>query len=145
MRAFNHRLSSIAVIILMLGFFQCANTYKLDKVAPTKFKDVYFQKWNAGIQEGGSGVNVFIKVEDESVALDSVYFRGKGTKLIVYPNNSILHIGKFTPQNNSTIPFKLKDDECVLSYSKGKKIHYFKISKIKEREILNYPSSPPNN
>ena len=142
MRVYSKTLFILLLIIATLSFSQCASTYKLDKVAPTKFKDVYFQKWNAGIQEGGSGINVFIKTEDKSVTPDSVYFRGKGTRLIVYPNNLVLHIGRFTALNTSSIPFNLKEDECIVSYLKNKKVHYYKISNIREHTIVNYPSTP---
>ena len=143
MRVYNQTLFILLLIIALLSFSQCASTYKLDKVAPTKFKDVYFQKWNAGIQEGGSGINVFIKTEDKSVTLDSVYFRGKGTRLIAYPNNLLLHIARFTALNSSSIPFpfNLKEDECIVSYLKNRKVHYFKISNIREHTTLNYPST----
>lgn len=134
----------------MLCFFQCANTKQLRKEAPTEFEDAYFQKWNSGIKEGGSGINVFIKTKDTSVILDSVYFRGKRTKLQINANNSTLYVGQFRSKANDDsnnalkIPFKLEDDECVISYFQDESVYYYKIMNIAERESINYPSLPSN-
>lgn len=126
---------------------------KLEKNSPTELENVYYQKWNAGTQEGGSGVNVFIKIKDASVTLDSLYFRGQVTELKVKPNNHLLYVGRFKSnisasndksQESSDFPFELKDNEGVISYFKDNKVRYFKISNIEQRVTINYPSSPSN-
>ena len=153
MKSFSYISPSSIALILVLCFFQCASTKELEKEPPTEFEDVYYQRWNAGIEEGGSGINVFIKTIDTSVALDSIYFLGKGAQLHVDPKNASLYVGRFKYRPdlsneatviNSDIPFKLNDDECIISYFEGKKIHYYKISNIEEREPIHYPSTSPN-
>ena len=59
MKTLKHLVSSILILILISSVFQCGSTQKLEKNAPTEFLDIYYQRWNAGIKEGGSGVNVF--------------------------------------------------------------------------------------
>jgi hypothetical protein len=139
-------LKHISALTFILSLFHCSSIPKIQKNAPTEFEDVYFQKWNAGIQEGGSGVNIFIKAKDESVALDSVYFRANVAKLIVQPNDSKIYVGRITSKTSSSvIPFSLEPNECVISYLVNDEVLYYKISGVKEKETINYPSSPPNN
>ena len=42
-------------------------------------------------------------------------------------------------------PFKLENNEAVLSYEYNNKMHYYKIANIEEKEMIAYPSSNPNN
>lgn len=149
----------------MASFSQCSSAQKLQTKAPTQFGDVYCQTWVAGIKGGGSGINIFIPVMDKTIQLDSVYFRGKATKLEVNSSETPLYIGRFKtgfnehkdiimssdsneeygnklPEKAVKIPFDLKDDECVVSYIKDNKTLYYKISNVQQKEPLNYPSAP---
>lgn len=157
-----------AMLILTASFSQCSTAQKLQKEAPLTYDEVYSQRWIAGIQGGGSGVNLFIPVTSQSeIVLDSVYFRGQASKLEIRKDTA-LYIGRFQsefnqpkqdivlssdqkeeynnqlPKKSVEIPFELKDDECVVSYQKGDKTLYFKISGITQKAPLNYPSTPPN-
>lgn len=157
----------VVMLVLTASFSQCSSAQKLQERAPTQFGDVYCQSWTAGVQGGGSGINIFIPTLDNTVVFDSVYFRGKATKLEVKPNNKQLYIGRFItdtnqpkdiilssdsseeyenqmPKKQQTIPFDLKDDECIVSYIKDEQILYYKITNIEQKEPINYPSAPPN-
>ena len=138
-------LKQISVLALTLSVLNCASSdTKLQSKAPTTFENVYYQKWNAGTQEGGSGINVYLQSKKSSVQLDSIYFRGHKAKLQPDANNSLLYVGRFKSNDNtSNLPFKLEDDECVVSYVKANKVRYFKISNLNERKSLNYPSASP--
>jgi hypothetical protein len=159
----------IVMLILMASFSQCSTAQKLQKEAPTQFGDVYCQKWTAGIQGGGSGINLFIPIADKSIQLDSAYFRGKSVKLEVKETKEgVIYIGRFKtefnepkeiiissdpkqeyanklPVKQEEIPFELKDDECVVSYIQEDKPMYYKISNVRQQEPLNYPMAPSNN
>ena len=151
----------------MTNFSQCSSSQKLQEKAPAMFGDVYFQRWNAGVQGGGSGINLFIPVADTNIVLDSVYFRGKSAKLETKPTDTSLYVGRFKTEFNQPkdivmssnpldeynnplpiqkekIPFTLKDSECVVSYKDGQTTKYFKIENIIEKEAINYPSAPNN-
>ncbi len=162
------RISFLAIMLLiMASLSQCSSAQKLQNDAPSAFGSVYFQTWIAGVSGGGSGLNIFIPVTDSSVRLDSVYFRGSVSKLEVKPSNPTLHIGRFNtglnqanaiilssnpkeeytntlPKVTPGIPFELKDNECVVSYTQEGKVFYYKISNVIQKAAVNYPSAPPN-
>ena len=149
----------------MLGFSQCSSTKELQSEAPITIGKVFYQKWIAGIEGGGSGLNIFIPVNDTSIALDSVFFRGKAAKLETKPQNQSLYIGRFISQFNKRrdlimssdsiaeygnklpiveqkIPFELQSNECVVSYIDGQKTKYFKINNVVEKASLHFPMAP---
>ncbi len=163
-------LNRIFVVLLMLGimlsFSQCSSAQKLQEKAPTAFGEVYCENWVAGVQGGGAGTNIFIPVEDTSIVLDSVYFRGKAVKLQTKPQNTKVFIGYFTsdfnapkpdmvmsadtkeeygnklPKKETKIPFELKDNACVVSYKDGTTTKYFKIENVVEKASIPRPSAP---
>jgi len=165
------KMKSILQLLLMLvaltGFSQCSSTRALQDNAPLEIGEVYFQKWIAGVEGGGSGINLFIPTSKSTIKLDSVYFRDKGVKLESRAIDGVLYIGRFksefnqrkdmiissepnaefenpVPRIKQKIPFKLKDDQCVISYKEGNKTRYFKIESIAEKRLVQYPSAPPN-
>ncbi|MFD1062528.1 hypothetical protein ACFQ1Q_04660 [Winogradskyella litorisediminis] len=151
----------LCLALLTVSFSQCASTMKLEKEAPTTFGETYYQNWVAGVQGGGSGINVFIEVNSKSIQLDSIYFRGNIAKLQTKPSNKQMYIGRFSTEANKSLyetlsksdvklqdedfPFKLDNSECVVSYSEDGKQKYFKISNLKEKPLEALPmSAPPN-
>jgi hypothetical protein len=151
----------LSLAIISVSFSQCASTMKLQKEAPTIFGEVYCQSWVAGVKGGGSGTNIFIETQSNDLVLDSVYFRGKVSKLETKPGNKRLFIGRFLSTSNTEkynfestssdkgndedFPFTLVDSECVVSYTIDGKINYFKLGNIIERHTDALPmSSLPN-
>ncbi|MDU8884617.1 hypothetical protein RXV94_00495 [Yeosuana sp. MJ-SS3] len=153
---------------ILLSFSHCSSAQNLQDNAPVELGEVYYQKWVAGIQGGGSGINLFVNLveNNQNVIFDSVYFRGKSVKLGTNSSNNSF-VGRFStvlnrkpdvilsdkPQGEfgnqvpiipKSIPFNLKDNECVISYKENNRIKYFKIKKIKEKPTLSYPSTPQN-
>jgi len=144
MKIFRNILVFSLLLACVVTLVQCSSIPKLEKNRPLTFETVYYQKWNAGTQEGGSGINVYLQSKKSSVQLDSIYFRGHKAKLQPDANNSLLYVGRFKSNDNtSNLPFKLEDDECVVSYVKANKVRYFKISNLNERKSLNYPNASP--
>ena len=151
----------------MVSFSQCSTAQKLQDTAPAKLGQAYCQTWVAGIQGGGSGINIFIPIEDATMVLDSVYFRENAAKLEVKPQeNGRLFVGRITTSFNShneptlngsdsmakkevktqtsKIPFELKEDECVISYTEGTTVKYFKITNVVEKASTPMMSAPLN-
>ena len=148
----------------MSSFSQCSSSKSLDKKAVVEIENAYCQAWTAGVEGGGSGMNLFLPVTDTSVELDSVYFRGRAAKLewkkevkqyvgrfktevnpkkdIVMHEDSRQEYGNELPKIESKIPFELKEDECVISYKKRDRTRYFKIGNIIEKQGIAYPSAP---
>jgi hypothetical protein len=157
----------ILILLVMASFSQCSSSKKLQKKAPLTLDQVYYQKWIAGLEGGGAGLNIFIPTGDASIKLDSVYFRGKAAKLEVNNLNRTIYIGRFIsdfnkkkdlimsnepnaefgnvmPKIPQKIPFVLKDNECIISYKDGKITKYFKVNNVIEKNLIPYPSAPPN-
>jgi len=164
-----HILNIFFASTIVILFSQCSSAQKLQENMPFNIDEVYSQKWIAGVQGGGSGINVFLKLKDNNhnVVFDSIYFRGKGAKLETNPDRNFC-VGRFsTPFNKKQDvilsdkpkgefgneapiipkkpPFDLKDSECVISYKENNSTKYFKIEKIKEKQMVSYPSPPPPN
>ncbi|MBT8303848.1 MAG: hypothetical protein KJP09_05200 [Bacteroidia bacterium] len=157
--------SLIILPMIMFSFSQCSSQKKLQETAPVKLSKAYCQTWVAGARGGGSGINIFIPVEtapDKKIVLDSVYFRGRSAKLETKPQNDTLYIGRFLtkvnekydlvmssdpkqeygnkrPEDTEKIPFELKMNECVVSYTEGKKTKYFKIDEVEEKAAIPPP------
>ncbi|NRA93632.1 MAG: hypothetical protein HRU26_13300 [Psychroserpens sp.] len=132
------------------------------------FENVYAQKWVAGVKGGGSGINVFIPVMENSIMLDSIYFRGQVAKLHFNKDPQPMYIGRFLTDFNQKadmilstdmkeesknrnlplkqkLPFELLGNECVVSYSEGGKTMYYKITDIEIKDPAHYPSAPGGN
>lgn len=158
----------ILISIVLTGFTNCSSAQKLEKQVSFKIGEVYFQHWVAGIKGGGSGVNIFIPIDnlENNIQLDSVHFRGKAAKLEFKPNSPTLFIGRFMsltnrdsdiimsgkpeeeygnqlPEQTKKSPFELEQNECVISYIRDGKSRYFKIGNIIEKKAEFYPSAPP--
>ncbi len=117
----------------------------------------------AGVQDGGSGTNIYFNIDniEPSTSINEIYFRNKRTKAIHASENQF--IGYYKNHENRDVimdsnpnkeaknippkpfPFKLTENEAVLSYVFKGKDYYFKISKISEKQILAYPQANPNN
>ncbi len=166
MKTFKSINTVLLLAFILFGFSQCSSTKKMQTEAPTAIGKVYFQKWVAGIKGGGSGLNIYIPVGDPSIKMDSVYFRGKSTKLTPKYEEENIFVGKFISTHNQEVdlvmnsdpkaeygnkkiieevklPFELKDSDCVISYKEGNKTKYFKIENVVEKALIAYPSAPP--
>lgn len=165
----------IITAFLSLVLTQCKSSKQVNKESVTNEKEmkleaqgditvgqVYFQKWVAGREEGGSGINIFFPdlINKNNFTIDSVYFRnmvgkimnGKASyfaslsasnKDIIMSNEPNAEYGNTMPNNSEAFPFQLKDNECVISYIDGNEIKYYKIENIVEKETQYMPSAPP--
>lgn len=152
----------LMLVIIMASFSQCSSTYKLENNSPIVFGETYCKKWVSGVAEGPSGLDIFIETKDNDIQLDSVYFRGKGTKLKSIASNNLLYVGKFVsastkkkdliissdisqeytneaPEIPTKIPFELKRNECVVSYRLNGKIKYYKLTNVIEKHSTDIP------
>jgi hypothetical protein len=165
-----HVLFLLTIPFLLLSFSNCggAKTNNKQKTfvgnPPFKIANAHYQKWVAGVQGGGSGINVFITLSDvdKDVVVQDIYFR----KHILEAKNSIQkpneYIGYLINKNNRNVvmdrdpvkeaqntpskpfPFQLADNEAVISYWFGGKKNYYKISNLAEKELIPYPKANPN-
>jgi hypothetical protein len=155
----------LMLALIMASLSHCSSAQKLQKEAPTTFGETYYKQWVSGVAEGPSGLNIFIELTDESIQLDSVYFRGKVAKFEVKPANKLLFIGRFinestekrdmimnsntaqeygnkAPKIETNNPFNLGQNECVVSYKHNGKTKYYKLNNIVKKESIAIPMSP---
>lgn len=150
-------------IILQCSSSKNASEYNLEKTNPIQFEEPYFQSWIAGIQGGGSGINLYLPSNDTTLKLDSVYFRGMISKVKIINTGYISHFktnlnqrddiimsdeenaeyGNQLPSKDERLPFQLKDNECVISYTEDDITKYFKVINLIEVPIALYPSTAP--
>ncbi|NRD22126.1 hypothetical protein HNV10_02665 [Winogradskyella litoriviva] len=144
--------NTIATLLVVLLFNHCSSVPKLQKDAPKALKEVYYQKWNSGLKNGDSGIDLYVKLRDNNIVLDLVYFRGQVSRFKNSQHDSTLFIAQFNSQikkpislkDSSLSSFQINDNECVIRYSrqKNKTQLYYKISNIKIQETINYPIYP---
>ena len=156
-------ISAIILLSITTGCGTCKmekESFVLTQNTPFTVKNSYCQKWVAGIKEGGSGLNIYAIINDisEGVTLKKFYFRGKSVdvktskdpifkgnyinKSVIMGNNSIIEATNTPPKIS---PFKLENNEAVLSYDYNNKVYYHKILNIEEKQIIAYPSMAPDN
>lgn len=156
--------------ILLFGLSNCGGAQNSDKMRefvqnpPFKIAEAYYQNWVAGIEEGGSGINVHIVFEvlDADVEVQNIYFKNhileaKGNvnepnQFVGYLRNEnksevIMDSDPFKEAQNSpkkTYPFDLEINEAVVEYWYGAKKNYYKISGLSQKELIPYPQANPN-
>jgi len=152
-------MKSIKLLILICAatsFSQC-KTIKLSKTAPFIITGATYHNWVGG-QLGVSGINLIIGVEnDAKITFNKIYFQNKivdarieerkGKKYVIANISTsnreeliIVEEGAMKKQKKEPepIPFTLEPNEAVIKYMVGKKIYYYKVSKIKKRDTVFY-------
>ena len=160
------------IVLIFITFFltQTCNKKKsenqiLDQL-PSELENVYFQKWVAGQEESGSGTHFFIQFKTafpENIKIKKVYFQGQESDLQSEDDNiftanftnkpkqdRILHVDSEKEFRNkppviSKSKYNLESNEAILEFEKDQKTFIFKLQKIKQKELLAYPSAKPRN
>ncbi|MEJ6791681.1 MAG: hypothetical protein QNK89_02805 [Lacinutrix sp.] len=133
-----------------------------EKEMPMIINNAYFQRWVAGQEAGGSGINIYFPelINASNYKLISVYFRSmvgdiqsgkamyfanlKSNKSdLVMSNEKNAEYGNTTPTALEPFPFELKDNECIISYIDNGETKYFQVYNIAEKVAEYYPSAPP--
>jgi len=169
----SNRMKFTTSLILGLVFLSIVNcktsqesVVQFQSTAPLEITAPYYNSWIAGVQGGGSGVNVFLPLkENGNIVIDSLHFRGEKTAV---ETRDKLIVGRFRHSTNTQkdiimssnpqdeyknkrdlirepSPFNLAQNDCVVSYSVNGNRLYYKISNLKKEESMAYPSSPPKN
>jgi len=107
-------------------------------------------------------------VNKKTIVLKAFFYRGKTVALKdISTNNNGLYVAAFVnliqtkkptilhedhkkeagnepPQLQEKIPFELKNNEGVISYTENGKLKYYKVESIIEKIPIYYPSAPEN-
>ena len=153
-----NKLLSITGAVIVSIVFSCCNTTKgitnnnLQSNPPFKVVAASYQEWVGG-QPGVRGAKVYIATNNSKIALDSIYFKNMKAALefnddskkyvghFTYPNtktdiiihsDSSLEFGNQVPDISQKIPFKLSEDEAVVSYFYKNEKYFYKISNLQK-------------
>ena len=166
----------VVFLLLMIG---CKSSVAKDDIGPKKEVElkiidmkgqerhkVFYQEWIAGVQYGGSGVNLYILASTIGVDTAVVaYFRDqkKDLKQVSYDGQEFL-IGRFKTAINQPKDFVMSNDpiqelgnadklldlaqgldknEAIVCYKKSGQLYQVTLKNIAEMEQLLYPSPPP--
>lgn len=148
---FLKRIFNLALLCLFLNLnSNCANNkYALEDSTSFQIDRCYYQEWFAGIHVGGRGINLFFPNlnSSNSVVIDSVYFRNLKGKLEKDRAAYVASLKNKSPYDTTKtfvhIPFKLLDNECIISYYENGIKKYLKVSNITEKEGIYYEDGPP--
>jgi len=147
-----------ALYILMTLIFISCSSQKEIKSLPFPIDEVYFQKWIGGQLLTGSGTDFFIRFKEPFSAnfqIKKLYFHGRELD-VIKRNDSVFTANysqrpKVDKELNETVgqietpkvvksKFELKNSEAILEFEQDNKTQFFKITDIKEKELLAYPS-----
>ncbi len=152
----------ICMLLGVVAFTQCATSQKIEMNTALQIKDAFFQEIPSGIANGPTTLFVSFEIEGTNeVELTDAFFRGKKIELkkassnantyegnYVYPvkeqdlimsGDSNAEFGNQLPKIEEKIPFELKGNECMLQYTHKGKEKQFKIEKLKQKALKNYP------
>jgi hypothetical protein len=142
----------IITTVFTLTLFKCGSVSKLTNEAPKALKEAYYQNWNSGVKDGGSGTDLYIRLNENSIILDSIYFRGQLSKLNKSSFDNLLYVSRFKSniqisnklEESVFFQFQIKENECVISYKLlgNKTLKYHKIMNVQIQNTINYPSNP---
>ncbi|WP_439130786.1 hypothetical protein [Polaribacter sp.] len=155
-------LKILSLFIAITNFSQCGSL-QFDEKPPFKITNAVYENWTGG-QPGVQGTNVKINyTTKEDIDFENVYFRNKVTNLQTKKATSgKLVIGYFktsTKQNEVAIdnnptkeinnpvpviqkfPFKLHENDAIISYRINGKLKYYKIKSLKKEKSISFPSA----
>jgi hypothetical protein len=152
----------LSILAILFSFTQCGSSV-LIKNPTFKVEKAFYNNWVGG-QPGVSGIKLELHLKDASeIIFDSLYFQEKITKVEVSQKEEFRQIiGYYSTSkrqkrdlildadatkelenavpNLAVFPFKLKENEAMLSYKKENKTLYFKIENIKKVQSIPFPS-----
>ncbi len=160
----------LPLLFLSFGFSNCAGSRTtpsekmFEQNPPFTIETAYFQKWVAGIKEGGSGIDIHIVFATikSNVVVQDIYFRNQILKMQNSLNNSNKYVAHLSNNSRNDIvmdidpmkeaqnrpskkfPFEINENDAVISFLSEGKTGYFKISNLSEKEQIAYPQSNPN-
>ena len=162
-------MKTIIQFLLILLTQNCnpkATTIEPQEKLPAEILEVYFQKWVAGREQTGSGIDFHIQFKTtlpNDVALKKVYFQNneanfeeqdrttfvahltfKSKSDIILDADSKKEYGNKAPEIKKKKP-DIQSNEAILEFVKNGKVIKVKIQNIKEKELLAYPAEKPGN
>ncbi|WP_143744279.1 hypothetical protein [Polaribacter tangerinus] len=141
-------------VITIIGFVNC-KSHSIQTKTPFKVVDAFYFK-EIGFKENTKDFTLEIQLtQNTNQYFDSIFYKNKKTKILTIKTGKITRLlGYFKhPKKTQNLimdansikelkntipaieksPFKLKENEAIISYFVGKKKKYFKIKSVKKR------------
>ncbi|WP_299119499.1 hypothetical protein [uncultured Tenacibaculum sp.] len=158
------------ILILAFTFTQCASM-KMDSNPPFSVKSATYTHITGGLP-GNNSLDLIIEfTSEDSVDFEKVFFQNRVTKAVIEKKQDKQHIAAryntstdqdrkdltlhadpkeehgntASAKSENDFPFELKENEAIVTYKVGTKIHYYKIENIKKGEKVFMPSVKPQN
>lgn len=156
----NKQILSLLLVVLLVG---CSKKLSFESQDKTGIKEAYYQQWTSGARGGGSGLSIYIILENadtletQNIELEGIYFQKYYSSLKetgknkfqghIKTNEGTLKVGDIdndiekTPEQKELekdIPFNLSNDEAVISFTEKGKLKYYKL-KLKRKELNTIP------
>lgn len=153
----------VILAFILTALLSCSNSKELElQKASETIDSVYFQRWVAGIQGGGSGTNFHVNLKtpiEKDVTLEKVQFESyeasfvkiSDTSYIAYirtnsnQNDLILDENPEKEYGNKSPEINLKPNEANLFFTKNGKEFVKNLQNVKEKPMIAYPSVKPKN
>lgn len=146
--------------IFFLAIMACSTSKNaVQEIQNMNIDEAYFQKWVAGIQGGGSGVDVYITFKssiEEGLLIEKLQWKNVETTVIEMneeknqviarlktPLNQMRMDGETEKEYGNEVPVlneTLADGQVKLFFKKEGKIFYKLIENVKEKPMIPYPS-----
>lgn len=163
--------TKLVFILMVVISSSCSSNKTISAELSQGIEEVYFQKWIGGQELTGSGTNFHLKLQQplpSYTSLIKVYFQQQEAVFekedattfvahfydktsnsdLILDGNSDNEYGNKAPEiksKSTKIAFDLNPNEAILEYNTNTKIIHVKITNIKEKELLAYPSTRPRN
>ncbi|RMB63272.1 hypothetical protein EAX61_02430 [Dokdonia sinensis] len=159
-------LKLIFILFISISMSQCGSSQQAPLEVPFNGGNSYYETWIAGVQGGGSGVNLFLDFKNvpEDVILKEAYFQ-EMRATITLENGQ--YVARFktalnnardivmskdpveemvnTPSSKEMFKFPLEENEAGITYMQNGALRYAKIANITFKESKPLPSQRPQN
>jgi hypothetical protein len=145
-------------LLIFLIFISCSSQKEV-KSLPFPIEEVYFQNWIGGQRLTGRGTDFYIQFKEPFSAnfrIRKLYFHEQELELLkkndsVYTASYSQRPKDFEAETDGQIEtskvakfkFELNKNEAILEFDQDNITQFFKITNIKEKEFLAYPSARP--
>jgi hypothetical protein len=163
--------SKSVFVLIVLITSNCSSNKAVSSELSKDIEEVYFQKWIGGQELSGSGTNFYLKLQQPlalNTSITKVYFQQQEAVFekedattfvahfysktansdLIMDGNSNNEYGNKAPEiksKSTNVGADLNPNDAIIEYNSNNKIVQVKITNIKEKELLAYPSTKPRN
>lgn len=145
----------ILLALITFTIVSCSSSKEVSANLSENIESIYYQKWIAGVQGGGSGINFHVNLNlplEENIKLEKVQFdvyevafekiseTEYVAKMNTHQNDLILDENPQKEYGNEAPKVSLKSNEANLIFSINGKEVIKNIQKVKEKPMIAYPS-----